>query len=290
VGDEKELEVGEFDDPVLEEVFNEIFPEDIPEEGYSWDRIRKGLSLFSELTEEWEGIPVPLTDVKMVLNSSHPLKKRFDDFYKEMQAIERPFEPEEATFVCKNEDVAFVRNRWWSVKKNAWIQIFEKPDTFVDGQVVKGRIFHKKIYVSPDRSMERLDLWLRTIAAVTAWDLEAEYKARESLKDMLSEHAYRCYELTGSFLEYSERSKLYYLFRRGRPTVVLSPRNKYGHEEMICLAVLCMHPIGYYQETWGGCMVPTDDVIAHLTFMRGDEAGFWKQSVQHKPSDPEAGL
>jgi hypothetical protein len=37
-------------------------------------------------------------------------------------------------------------------------------------------------------------------------------------------------------------------------------------------------------------MVPTDDVIAHLLFMRGDEAGYWGQANHHSASAPEAGL
>jgi hypothetical protein len=51
-----------------------------------------------------------------------------------------------------------------------------------------------------------------------------------------------------------------------------------------------MHPLGYYGRSWAGCMVPTDDVIAHLLFMRGDEARFWGQCNHHEPWRPEAGL
>jgi hypothetical protein len=37
-------------------------------------------------------------------------------------------------------------------------------------------------------------------------------------------------------------------------------------------------------------MCPTDDVIAHLALMRGDEAMFWRRCNQHPPYRPEAGL
>jgi hypothetical protein len=37
-------------------------------------------------------------------------------------------------------------------------------------------------------------------------------------------------------------------------------------------------------------MCPTDDVIAHLQLMRGDERMFWKRSNQHPSWRPEAGL
>lgn len=34
-------------------------------------------------------------------------------------------------------------------------------------------------------------------------------------------------------------------------------------------------------------MVPTDDIIAHLIMMRGDERSYWSKANQHAP---EAGL
>ena len=42
--------------------------------------------------------------------------------------------------------------------------------------------------------------------------------------------------------------------------------------------------------SWAGAMVPTDDVIAHLSLMRGDEHMFWKRCNQHPSWRPEAGL
>jgi len=142
--------------------------------------------------------------------------------------------------------------------------------------------------------MDRLDLWLTTIGASDAWDLDAEYRARDMLRSMLTERQWRHYDLTGAFFEESPRSRLTYVLRRLRPTIALSDRGRHGpstpHSRMRCIAVLCLHPIGYYNRSWGGCLVPTDDVIAHLTWIRGDEAGFWKHANQHKPSAPEAGL
>ena len=138
--------------------------------------------------------------------------------------------------------------------------------------------------------MERLNLWLSTIGASDGWDWAAERKAKAKLKSMVTPRAYRHYDLTGSFMETSKRSGLTYVFRRLRPTMVLSPRSRRGMDSMRCIAVLCMHPIGYYEQSWGGCMVPTDDVIAHLSFMRGDEARYWGVANQHKASAPEAGI
>jgi len=56
------------------------------------------------------------------------------------------------------------------------------------------------------------------------------------------------------------------------------------------LACLCAHPIGFYTGSWAGALVPTDDVMAHLLLVRGDEHEFWKQCNQHHPLAPESGL
>ena len=61
-------------------------------------------------------------------------------------------------------------------------------------------------------------------------------------------------------------------------------------EQMRILACLCLHPIAYYADSWAGAMCPTDDVIAHLMLMRGDEPMFWRRSNQHAPTRPEAAL
>ena len=42
--------------------------------------------------------------------------------------------------------------------------------------------------------------------------------------------------------------------------------------------------------SWAGAMCPTDDVLAHLMLMRGDEAMFWRRANQHAAIDPLAGL
>jgi len=56
------------------------------------------------------------------------------------------------------------------------------------------------------------------------------------------------------------------------------------------LAALCMHPIAYYEDSWAGGMPPTDDVIAHLMLMCGDEPMYWRRSNQHPSWRPEAGI
>jgi hypothetical protein len=74
--------------------------------------------------------------------------------------------------------------------------------------------------------------------------------------------------------------------RRLKPTIALSGATG----EIKALCGLCLHPIGFYNGTWAGCMVPTDEVIAHLMLMRGDESDFWRQANQHPAWRAESGL
>lgn len=117
--------------------------------------------------------------------------------------------------------------------------------------------------------------------------VEAEMKAMESLKAKLNDSQYRCYVLNGMFPERSKRSNIRYMFRKGFPTVAIS---YHGNEKGRVLACLCMHPFGYYAGTWAGMMTPTDEVIAALLMMRGDEAKFWGKSGQWRAGDPRSGL
>ena len=91
---------------------------------------------------------------------------------------------------------------------------------------------------------------------------------------------------TNSFLETSKKSNVTYLFRKAKPTIAL----KSGDKGVKILTVLCLHPIGHYAETFAGCMVPTDDVIAHLQMMRGDEHKFWSKSNHHESHDITSGI
>ena len=77
-----------------------------------------------------------------------------------------------------------------------------------------------------------------------------------------------------------------YLFRKGRPTVAL----REVEEGSYPLCALCLHPIGYYGETWAGVMCPTDEVIAHLLMMRGSEEKYWANANQHPVDHPAAGV
>lgn len=226
---------------------------------------------------EWQGVPVPLDGIKLRLCKGHPLA----DKVTEAEAI---LSSGQSAFACHAKDMDDVLvNEWFSHRRHARV--------FVVRSLLTGRYSAVTAPVPVDHSMKRLNFWLTTIGATDAWKINAEARALEKLGELVSGRQMRHYILTGSFIETSKRSQVTYLFRRLRPTVAMSPRNRDpGIDSMRCLAVLCLHPVGYYQDTWAGCMVPTDDVIAHLMLMRGDEPGFWRQATQHPPWAPEAGL
>ncbi len=86
--------------------------------------------------------------------------------------------------------------------------------------------------------------------------------------------------------EVSKRSQLTYLFRRSRPTIVMRETEEWTR----VLCALCLHPIGYYSDSWAGVMCPTDEVIAHLLMMRGCEEKYWANANQHPSNHPAAGI
>lgn len=257
------------------------------------DEVRDWCDRVSDYIGDWQGVPVPLgPDMPVTLHDRHPLRDLFNDIYgPQVEVIvggpTDDSAPEGADVTAQvahamERDERIV-NRWFSWKLNVEVVIFQRPN---------GRAFAVRIPRAPDGSMDRMGYWLTTLGASDAWRLDAEYTARDKLRGLLSDRQWRHYDLTGSFLETSPRSQLTYMFRRLRPTLALTPRRKeqYKDDVMRCLAVLCMHPIGYYAHSWGGCLVPSDDVIAHLLFMRSDEAGYWRVANQHEARSAEAGL
>lgn len=175
-------------------------------------------------------------------------------------------------------DSAMVRNRWYSIAKRCDIVIFEH-----EGRIIAGHFpaFH---HIKHD---------LSTLGCSEAWGLEQERNALALLGTMLPDRQLKQYLLTGMFLERSRRSGVTYLFRKLKPTIAIAASPGIEQPEgksMRILAALCMHPIAYYAGSWAGAMCPTDDVIAHLAMMRGDEKMFWRRCNQHPPYRPEAGL
>jgi hypothetical protein len=117
--------------------------------------------------------------------------------------------------------------------------------------------------------------------------VEAELRARESLKAKITEAQWKCYVLNDAFIEHSPRSDLHYIFRKGYPTIALT---FHGSPEGRAIAALCLHPMGFFQYTHAGLMTPTDEVICHLLMMRADEHKFWAKSGQWRVTDTRSGI
>lgn len=209
-------------------------------------------------------MPIPLEGQDLIIDPSYP----FEVLYR------KEAEPVPAGVV--------ERNTFWSRRLRAHVVIWEE-----EGKICGGAVASKQI-----------DQMLSTLGASYAWGIEQEKRALDLLGTLIRHNMFKAYLLTGMFLETSPRSGITYVFRRLRPTVALKDTGTWSwkrpginhRDKMTVLTTLCLHPIGYYEESWAGAMCPTDDVIAHLILMRGDEAMFWRRSNQHGADRPEAGL
>jgi hypothetical protein len=172
----------------------------------------------------------------------------------------------------KAMDGITIRNTFWSSRWRTNIMVWNEPD----GKLMWG----------PVSMPHQTDMLLLTLGASDAWGLEQEHNALTTLGTLIRHRQMKQYILTGSFIETSKRSGVKYVFRRLRPTLALRAEG----ESMRILCALCMHPIGYYEGTWAGAMCPSDEVIAALMMMRGDEPMFWRRANQHPPNRPQAGI
>ena len=220
--------------------------------------------------QDWSGLPVPVVGLSLVLEPRYKHKAlsefRWKECYDEQgvhHVIDEPPPPKESEFKTVNS--------WWNARYQ--ITIF---------------VVHDKQGRAQSRVLcdDRLALTIRTLDAAAVWPVEAEEKAQKKLASLIPADLFELYLLTGHFPEISKRSGLTYLFRKGRPTVAL----RQDDEVSYALCALCLHPIGYYGNSWAGVMCPTDEVIAHLLMMRGSEDKFWANANQHPLDHPAAGV
>lgn len=129
-----------------------------------------------------------------------------------------------------------------------------------------------------DAISSKFDLYQNTCEAADVWEIKHELKAMKKLRKHVNKKQFHRYLLTGILIEKSKLSGLTYIFRKLRPTLVFRTSQK----KKVFLTALCHHPVAYYQYSWAGALVPTDDIISHLLMMRADEHCFWKKSIQHK--------
>ena len=218
---------------------------------FTYTDLHEIMKIVAKHDDLYAGIPIPLgDDLPLVIEPTYPNAQGLMSLHKKVEY---------------DED-AQIRNVFWSHRWKCHIYIYSK-----DGKI--HWCFERKRCV---------DLLINTLQASDAWGLKQEKQAMETLEKLTSKRQFTHYLLTGMFLETSRRSNIAYLFRRLRPTLAMGSKNN--------LAALCMHPIAYYEDSWAGAMCPTDDVLAHLCLMRGDEHTYWKRCTQHPLTRPQAGL
>lgn len=222
--------------------------------------VRNRIRLLAEHAGEWAGIPLPLEGEDLIVEPK----------YRAAAALASKAAVANAEEI--REERQRIRNEFYSANKRALVVIWNEPD----GRIEWGLEHH----------LNHFALDLHTMGVSDAWGIEQEARAVHTLAELLPHHAFKKYMLTGMFIERSKRSGVYYFFRRLKPTIAASASTG----EMKILAVLCAHPIAYYRNTWAGAMAPTDDVIASLMMMRGDEHMMWKRANQHPAWRREAGL
>jgi hypothetical protein len=235
----------------------------------TWEDLRAFCNQAAIEKGEWGGAPMPVDHVRLRMEPRYPFKglngKKFSS-------------PEDKPAVRPEETDFTVLNQWRVAHRGVDVVVCREAN----GKITK--------CFMPAGAGRRFDFLMNTlgVAAGKVWDTRLEARALEKLASLITPHAYSCYVLSGTFLETSRRSGVTYVFRKLRPTVALRGDPKTQHVRP--LAVLCMHPLGYYEESWAGVMCPTDDVVAHLILMRGDEHRFWKKSNHHDITDPAAGI
>jgi len=225
--------------------------------------LRNALRLIAERDESWAGIPMPISGHRLTIEPKFPRAEALAKI-----GVTAEMEERDAA-ILKDWQGWTLRNRFWSFTRKCRVMIWQDPT----GKIEWFWDHHHPL----DRLMSMMDL-------SHAWGIEQEANAVRTLAQLLKHHQFKMYMLTGMFAERSRRSGLLYLFRKLRPTVVIDTK------QMNIRCALCMHPIGYYDDTWAGAMTPTDDVIAHLMLMRGDEPMFWRRANQHPAHLPEAGI
>ncbi len=221
---------------------------------------RNGLARLATDRKEWAGLPMPLEGSPLVIEPRFPRSAAIMEIGRDPSKGDGGIEG------------ATIRNTFWSWQRRSHVTIWE-----VDGKLDWG--------VLP--ATNQAALLMRTLGAADAWGIEQEHRAIQTLGTLVRHRQFKQYLLTGMLMERSPRSGVHYLFRRLRPTVAIRERAD-GSLRILC--TLCMHPIGYYEGSWAGAMTPTDDLLAHLMLMRGDEHMLWRRANQHPAWARESGL
>ena len=227
----------------------------------SWDEVNETLQALALSRGHWTGYPVP--------HDQHPLSVCRGFPYPEIENIGQS---DEDNLRETYADLTLV-NQWFSLTLGRMVYVTR------EGGKPRGLST-----LMPHT--DRLDMAIGSAFVASQFNIETEMAALQKLATLVPAHAFASYFVGGAFVETSKRSGVTYVFRKLRPTLALSGRSG----RLKALAALCLHPLAYYQGTHCGAMTPTDDVIAHLLLMRGDEHLFWKRSNQHPVWMPQSGV
>lgn len=238
----------------------------------NFSRLRGALNQIAAKENSWAGIPMPITGHRLVIEPKFPRAALIEEIGVTQEMRDQD-EATEARLKAKFGNCT-VRSRFWSMHRKAEVVTFNDDD---------GKVRH-----GINQGINRAGMALNILDVSSAWGLDQEHRATQLLGTLVRHRIFKAYLLTGVLLETSKRSGLTYLFRRLRPTLVVDPKHPDGQLRLRC--ALCMHPIGYYEGTWAGAMTPTDEVVAALMLMRGDEPMLWRRANQIPIWRPEAGL
>lgn len=242
----------------------------------TWEGLRYAVDKICEERGWIYGCPIPSLGAQhrrpLTIARGVPGREHFLEMQKEYSKDDPEF-----AHTCTHDNVdeqTYVSHHWSRPGRTYWF-----------GFDSKGRF---GIPVS-HHSTERLRFLLNTISTrVGAVNFETELTAWHKLSEHLNQTQNDAYIVSGAFAETSKRSHITYILRKGLPTIALTPRKVEGSMEF--LAALCLHPLAYYDGTWCGSMAPSDEVLAHLLYIRCDEYNFWKRAGQHSIDDPASGI
>lgn len=189
----------------------------------------------------------------------------------------------------KEDDNLVLINSWKSsglsvlgksrVSKPGWVYVYHNKKT----EAVSWK------YVPSSSFKRRISLSFSTLLVLNNFCVEdAELVALDNLKAHLTDEQKRTLCLSGTITQIG-KSGVTYIIRRNLPTLAM--RLVPGTSSVYnFLASLCFHPQGFYTDTFVGALPPSDEMFAHLMFIKGDEYTYWKKANQHRIDEVEAGI
>jgi len=281
------------------------------------DKVHREIAKIADISDAPHGLPLPcVIDPKRAVSLSYAMRE-YDESLRYMRerterlvagdaAPEVTPSPETAAFVCTKRNMFTWEINGWPVR--GYVTLVgeyeceedgdegDETDARLDLLGARGDVQRTKRKKREGPKLLRrwvsrrdlvaeklnlmLDAWALRFGAVSA---EAELAAQAYLFKRLSEKQRRSYILGGNFVEESKRSNVAYLLRKGLPTLAFGKDNKF-------LCALCLHSFGAFMASYVGLMPPSDEVLAHLLLIRGDEHRFWKRSGQHPAWSPMSGV